>query len=110
MSIKHVGSALVGLVCLTLMVGCQPAGAGWSASTQMAPSKAVLVTAGQGYVVYVPAADGTVHALTGENVHMCKQCEMDASAYFKTGHLDATCSVCGAHRSVLVPPTLTGVN
>ena len=110
MSIKRCSLALVGFVCLTLMVGCQPKGSAPSSSAMPPVSKAVLVTAGQGYVVYTPAADGTVYALTGDATHTCKQCEADAAGYFKTGHIDPVCSTCGAHRTILQPQNIPGIN
>jgi hypothetical protein len=104
MSIRRSVATLFAVVCLTLVGGCQT-------SSPPAPdtSKAVVVNTGQGTsVVYLSSTDGTVHTMSTEGAGVCKQCETDALAYFKTGHLDPVCQVCGAKRAALVAQTTTG--
>ena len=74
----------------------------------MDPSKAVMVTVGNGGTIYYATTDGAVHSMGTADAKMCKQCESDAMAYFKTGHIDAVCSVCGAHRAAIFAASNTG--
>jgi hypothetical protein len=109
MSVYRFVASFVALVCLTFMCGCQSGGSAAPAAASMDASKAVLVTAGNGgSVLYLSAGDGTVHSLTTDGAPMCNQCETDATDYFKTGHIDPVCAVCGAHRTTLISPTTLG--
>jgi hypothetical protein len=110
MSIYRSVGVVVGLVCLAFVCGCIQSGSSTpttapttapAASTDTSP-KAILVTAGNGgSVLYITSTDGTSNLMTTEGAPTCNQCATDAQEYFKTGHIDPVCAVCGAHRTVL---------
>jgi hypothetical protein len=77
-----------------------------SSTSSMAPTKAILITTGQGTTaVLVPNDSGGVTMLANGKIEKCAQCEADVATYFKTGHIDPKCPVCGATRT-----TLSGIN
>jgi hypothetical protein len=96
------------VVLAMLAAGCQSSGTAASPAMGMQYEKAVVVNNNHGgTLVYVPTANGSgVQALTGMGTAEpeCKECKADAANYFKTGHIDAVCSVCGAHRTVVAAP------
>ncbi len=101
--------ALVGLVCVMFVVGCQPTTSA-PASAPMGVSKAVLVNGGNGASVFYLTTDGSVHSMSTDGAKKCQKCEDDAEAYFKTGKIDPVCSACGAKRSVMVTSQTSGIN
>ena len=100
MLLKRFARTVTPVVLLLMAIGCQTSGSAPTASV-ITPQKAVLITAGNGTTtVLIPSSDGTgVARLAGDSSGgVCKQCEEDAAAYFKSGVISAKCPVCGATR------------
>lgn len=91
------------LAALALAVGCQSAPMGESAMSKSSPpTKAVLVSSGQGStILFIPQPDGSMAMLASGKMEKCAQCEADVASYFKTGKIDSKCAVCGATRAPL---------
>ncbi len=71
------------------------------------PERALLITSGQGSVVYLPSSgpEKVMMLSTSGDMPMCAQCKADAIKYMETGEVPAeTCPVCGAKRKPLVIP------
>ena len=105
------------LACLTFIGGCASGGGGepttapTTTASSPSVSKAVMVTTGNGgSVLYLSSTDGSLQTISTEGAPICNQCAEDAAAYFKTGHLDPICAVCGAHRTALIYSTSGGHN
>lgn len=105
MLMRRMSLGMVALLAL-FVVGCQGGSSGGGSSSSAMPGKAVVAMNGHGgsTTVYIPSTNGSgVQMLSSEpSATECAQCRQDASEYFKSGHLESVCSVCGAHRSAVI--------
>jgi hypothetical protein len=89
---------------LTLAAGCSSMG---SSPASSAPSKAVLITAGNGTTyVMIPTSDGKgVQTLsTTGKPETCEKCKADAIKAFNGESIAPVCDKCGATRTLLQMP------
>ena len=97
MSTRRVFTVAV-LLAITAVVGCQSTGGG-AASSEAAPTKAVIASTGNGTTtIYLPSGKG-VQTLSTSGAGVCERCAADAAAYFQGAALDAKCPQCGATRT-----------
>src|SRR3954469_18845468 len=89
-----------------LLAGCQSSGSAPSGASSGAPTRAVLLTTGNGTTeVLLPKEGGGATMLSSGKAESCPQCQSDVANYFQTGQLAPKCATCGATRTVL-----TGTN
>jgi hypothetical protein len=101
MSLNRIVSSASVLLLMMAAIGCQSGGAASSTASGPPVDKAVLITTGNGTsTVYIPASNGAgVERLAADKeAPVCKQCQEDAEAYFKSGVISPKCPVCGANR------------
>jgi hypothetical protein len=99
-------TAMVGLLAVA---GCKSSESSMSSAPMV--DKAVVVTSGNGTTtIYIPAAGGGVEMLSTSGAKECPTCKADAEKYFLTGQLVAKCPDCGATRTAVLAPTITGHN
>ena len=103
-SIQRLALGLLMLGALALATGCSSMG---SPAASTAPSKAVLITAGNGTTyVMIPTSDGKgVQTLsTTGKPETCEKCKEDAIKAFNGEQIAPVCDKCGATRTLLQMP------
>lgn len=105
--------ANLSLAALLLIVACgcenTPPSATATASHVMSagPQRAVLISGNGGSTtIYFPSEDpAKPMMLCTAGAETCPECRAAAVRYFETGVLEPKCPVCGATRTLLIPPT-----
>jgi hypothetical protein len=110
MSGQRICFVSIAALALFMIVGCQNSTAPAPQATA-APSKAVVVTSGNGgsTTIFLASADpNNPVMLCTEGTELCPECKTAAVKYFQTGVLDPKCSRTGATRRVttLITPNV----
>jgi len=102
---------LIAAAALLFTAGCQSSAKAPATSMDM-PSRAVVVSAGQGQLttVFLPPAAGSTEpiVMSSSGGEVCPECKAAAAKYFATGVLDPKCSMTGATRMAVTAPVRTG--